>query len=91
MVTFDNRGHGMSEKPLDAGCYADERLWAEDLAAVIEQTSLDRPVLVPPPRQGQALQSRGIWPATVVPRPGMEVTAASPPSAPSRSVRFVKP
>ena len=46
MVTFDNRGHGMSEKPLDPGCYADERLWADDLAAVIDQTSLERPVLV---------------------------------------------
>lgn len=46
MVTFDNRGHGMSEKPLDAGCYRDERLWADDLAAVIEQTRLQQPVLV---------------------------------------------
>jgi non-heme chloroperoxidase len=46
MVTFDCRGHGMSGKPLDAGCYTDERLWADDLAAVIEQTGLKRPVLV---------------------------------------------
>ena len=46
MVTFDNRGHGMSEKPLDPGCYADERLWADDLAAVIDQTDLGRPVVV---------------------------------------------
>jgi pimeloyl-ACP methyl ester carboxylesterase len=46
MVTFDNRGHGMSDKPLDGGSYADERLWADDLAAVIEQAHLDRPVLV---------------------------------------------
>ena len=46
MVTFDNRGHGMSDKPLDSGCYADGRMWADDLAAVIEQTGLDRPVLV---------------------------------------------
>jgi non-heme chloroperoxidase len=46
MVTFDNRGHGMSDKPLDGGSYTDERLWADDLAAVIEQTRLDRPVLV---------------------------------------------
>ena len=46
MVSFDNRGHGMSEKPLNGGCYADGRLWAEDLAAVIERTNLDRPVLV---------------------------------------------
>ena len=46
MVTFDNRGHGTSGKPLDPGCYADERLWADDLAAVIDQTHLERPVLV---------------------------------------------
>ena len=46
MVTFDNRGHGMSDKPLDPGCYADERLWADDLAAVIDQTGLERPVVV---------------------------------------------
>jgi len=46
MVTFDNRGHGTSGKPLDPGCYADERLWADDVAAVIDQTHLDRPVLV---------------------------------------------
>jgi non-heme chloroperoxidase len=46
MVTFDIRGHGMSDKPLDGGTYADERLWADDVAAVIEQTRLDRPVLV---------------------------------------------
>jgi non-heme chloroperoxidase len=45
MVTFDNRGHGMSDKPLLPG-YADERLWADDLAAVIDQTRLERPVLV---------------------------------------------
>jgi pimeloyl-ACP methyl ester carboxylesterase len=46
MVTFDNRGHGTSGKPLDPGSYTDERLWADDLAAVIDQTGLDRPVLV---------------------------------------------
>jgi pimeloyl-ACP methyl ester carboxylesterase len=46
IVTFDIRGHGASEKPLKPGCYADERLWADDLAAVIDQTRLERPVLV---------------------------------------------
>jgi non-heme chloroperoxidase len=46
MVTFDIRGHGMSEKPLHPGCYAHEGLWADDLAAVIDQTCLERPVLV---------------------------------------------
>jgi non-heme chloroperoxidase len=46
IVTFDSRGHGMSEKPLDADRYLDAQLWADDLAAVIEQTGLERPVLV---------------------------------------------
>jgi pimeloyl-ACP methyl ester carboxylesterase len=46
IVTFDIRGHGMSEKPLDPGCYTNEHLWADDLAAVIDQITLDRPVLV---------------------------------------------
>jgi pimeloyl-ACP methyl ester carboxylesterase len=46
LVTFDIRGHGMSEKPLEPEHYVDERLWADDIAAVIEQTQLDRPVLV---------------------------------------------
>ena len=46
MVTFDNRGHGMSEKPLDRDCYSDTRVWADDIAAIIDRTGLDRPVLV---------------------------------------------
>ena len=46
MITFDNRGHGSSEKPRDTSCYADGQLWADDLTAVIEQTRLDRPVVV---------------------------------------------
>jgi pimeloyl-ACP methyl ester carboxylesterase len=46
IVTFDLRGHGMSEKPSDAEAYTDGRRWADDLAAVVEQTGLDRPVVV---------------------------------------------
>jgi non-heme chloroperoxidase len=46
IVTFDSRGHGMSEKPLDEGRYLDAQLWADDVAAVMEQTDLERPVLV---------------------------------------------
>jgi pimeloyl-ACP methyl ester carboxylesterase len=44
IVTFDLRGHGMSEKPIDAGRYVDAGLWADDLAAVV--APLARPVLV---------------------------------------------
>ena len=46
LVALDLRGHGMSEKPSEAEHYTDERLWADDIAAVIGALSLDRPVLV---------------------------------------------
>jgi pimeloyl-ACP methyl ester carboxylesterase len=46
LVTFDHRGHGMSEKPTGAEPYLDARLWADDLAAVVEETALDRVLLV---------------------------------------------
>jgi non-heme chloroperoxidase len=46
IVTFDLRGHGMSEKPRAADCYLDAQLWADDLAAVIGRTGRDRVVLV---------------------------------------------
>jgi non-heme chloroperoxidase len=46
IVTFDLRGHGLSEKPAGPEHYSDGHLWADDLAAVIEQTGLDSPVLV---------------------------------------------
>ena len=46
VVALDLRGHGMSDRPLDAGRYQDARLWAADIAAVIGQLNLDRPTLV---------------------------------------------
>jgi pimeloyl-ACP methyl ester carboxylesterase len=46
LVAYDLRGHGMSEAPLEAGYYANGQLWADDVAAIIEQLGLDRPVLV---------------------------------------------
>jgi pimeloyl-ACP methyl ester carboxylesterase len=46
LVTFDIRGHGMSAKPPEAEHYTDARPWADDLAAVIDQSELVRPVLV---------------------------------------------
>ena len=46
LVACDLRGHGMSEAPLEPEHYADGQLWADDLAAIIEQLRLDRPVLV---------------------------------------------
>lgn len=46
IVTFDLRGHGLSEKPQGPETYSNGQLWADDVAAVIEQTGLERPVLV---------------------------------------------
>lgn len=46
LVACDLRGHGMSEAPPEAEHYTDGKLWADDLAAIIEQLGLERPVLV---------------------------------------------
>jgi non-heme chloroperoxidase len=46
LVAYDLRGHGMSEAPLEPEHYTNARLWADDVAAIIDQLRLDRPVLV---------------------------------------------
>jgi pimeloyl-ACP methyl ester carboxylesterase len=46
LVAFDLRGHGMSDAPLKAQHYTHAGLWAYDVAAVIEELELERPVLV---------------------------------------------
>jgi len=46
LVAYDLRGHGMSEAPLEPEHYTDGELWADDVAAIIDQLRLDRPVLV---------------------------------------------
>jgi pimeloyl-ACP methyl ester carboxylesterase len=46
LVALDLRGHGMSDTPLEAEHYTNARLWADDIAAVIEQLGLKKPVLV---------------------------------------------
>jgi non-heme chloroperoxidase len=46
LVAYDLRGHGMSEAPPEPDHYTDGRLWADDVAAIIERLGLDRPVLV---------------------------------------------
>jgi pimeloyl-ACP methyl ester carboxylesterase len=46
LVAYDLRGHGMSEAPLEPEHYTDDRLWADDVAAIVEELRLDRPVLV---------------------------------------------
>jgi pimeloyl-ACP methyl ester carboxylesterase len=46
LVACDLRGHGMSEAPLEPEHYTDGELWADDVAAIIHELRLDRPVLV---------------------------------------------
>ena len=46
LVAFDLRGHGMSEAPEAKEHYTDSQLWADDIAAIVEQLNLKHPVLV---------------------------------------------
>ncbi|HEY7208579.1 MAG TPA: alpha/beta hydrolase [Gaiellaceae bacterium] len=46
LVAYDLRGHGMSEAPLEPEHYTDARLWADDVAAIVAELRLERPVLV---------------------------------------------
>jgi pimeloyl-ACP methyl ester carboxylesterase len=46
LVALDLRGHGMSDRPLEPEQYVDAQRWADDVAAVIAQCHLGRPVLV---------------------------------------------
>lgn len=46
LVAFDLRGHGGSGKPWAAAAYSESEVWAGDVAAVIEATGLDRPLMV---------------------------------------------
>ena len=46
LVAYDLRGHGMSEAPLEPEHYTDGKLWADDVAAIIDELRLGRPLLV---------------------------------------------
>ena len=43
LVAMELRGHGASDKP--SGGYEDSKLWADDVAAIIRELSLDQPIL----------------------------------------------
>lgn len=45
IVSYDLRGHGLSDKPLGDAWYRDGRRWSEEVASVISATGLRRPVL----------------------------------------------
>jgi pimeloyl-ACP methyl ester carboxylesterase len=46
LVAYDLRGHGMSDAPLEPEHYTDGKLWADDVAAIINELELNRSVLV---------------------------------------------
>ncbi|KPW83560.1 Pimeloyl-ACP methyl ester carboxylesterase [Pseudomonas congelans] len=46
MITYDLRGHGLSDKPENIEAYRNGRRYADDLATVLEATAGKRPVLV---------------------------------------------
>lgn len=45
IVTYDHRGHGASDKPVDPAAYQGPDVWARDLTAVLDARGLKRPVL----------------------------------------------
>lgn len=46
MITYDLRGHGLSDQPQDAEAYRDGRRYADDLSAVLKASGAGRPALV---------------------------------------------
>ena len=46
LVALDLRGHGMSEAPHQASAYQNPQLWADDIAAIMKELLLERPILV---------------------------------------------
>lgn len=46
LITYDIRGHGSSDKPLDEVYYRDHKRWAGELKSVMEAAKVKKPVLV---------------------------------------------
>ncbi len=46
LIGLDFRGHGASGKPWDEAAYRDSRTWADDLATVLRELRVERPVIV---------------------------------------------
>lgn len=46
LICFDNRGHGMSDKPTASEHYTQAERWADDVQAVMTALALRKPILV---------------------------------------------
>jgi pimeloyl-ACP methyl ester carboxylesterase len=46
IITYDLRGHGNSDKPLDKARYHDNKAWSDEVKAVMDAAGLKRPVVV---------------------------------------------
>ena len=46
LVTYDLRGHGNSDKPLEPEKYKESKAWADEVQAIINAANVKRPVLV---------------------------------------------
>jgi pimeloyl-ACP methyl ester carboxylesterase len=46
LIAFDLRGHGWSDKPVDAAAYHEPERWGDDVAAVLRACGVERAVLV---------------------------------------------
>jgi non-heme chloroperoxidase len=46
IITYDLRGHGNSDKPLDPAAYRNSKAWGDEVQAVMDAAGLKRPVLV---------------------------------------------
>jgi non-heme chloroperoxidase len=46
IVTYDLRGHGNSDKPLDPARYKDSKAWGDEVQAVMDAAGFKHPVLV---------------------------------------------
>lgn len=46
LVTVELRGHGASDKPEEPSAYADSKVWADDIAAVVSALGIEQFILV---------------------------------------------
>src|SRR5256885_6068451 len=65
IITYDLRGHGNSDKPLDKAPYHDNKAWGDEVKAVMDAAGLERPGVV-----GWSYAGRGVSDLVPTQRPG---------------------